>query len=133
MWAIEHEPICHLFQMFASNLHRNEWFHIRSLNLYVVAWERNKTGMKCVSLLSKLTIFIPVLLLSCRGCLVVRPIVRVSDLTGNNIIFPLQLSDIFYFRVTKQFLENSDLYSTKCFFSKMHQNRWGLGLSPRPR
>ena len=42
----------------------------------VVAWERNKTGMKFVSLLS------------CRGGLVVR----VSDLTVNNIIFSLQLS-----------------------------------------
>ena len=50
-------------------------------------------------------------LLNCRGCLVVR----VSDLTGNHIIFPLQLSDILYFSIIEQFSENIDLYSTKCF------------------
>ena len=31
MGAVEHglEPCCHLFQMFASNVHQNEWFRIQ--------------------------------------------------------------------------------------------------------
>ena len=64
MWAIEHEPICHLFQMFASNMHQSEWFQIRFFNIYVDAWKRNKTGMEFVSLLI------------CQGCLAVFQTLR---------------------------------------------------------
>ena len=59
-------------------------------------WDRNKTSMKFVNLLSH------------WGCL------AVSQTFMKIISSRLQLPEIFYFLIIEQFSENSDFYSTKC-------------------